>query len=178
MSTEDKEINRLRDSIRDIPNFPKEGILFKDITTLLQDRELFKLSIDKLKEAVENIEFDFIAGVESRGFILGSALAYATGKAFIPIRKKGKLPYKKVSVTYDLEYGTDTIEMHEDSFEKGQKVLIIDDLLATGGTAQAACKLVSDSGADITGVLFLVELEFLKGRDRLSAYKVMSLISY
>ncbi|MFN8671221.1 MAG: adenine phosphoribosyltransferase [Candidatus Sericytochromatia bacterium] len=174
----EKTIEKIKSTIRDVPDFPKEGILFKDITPVLKDAEVFKDTIKALAETLKDLKPDYIAGIESRGFILGAPLAYELGVGFTLIRKKGKLPYKKKSVTYSLEYGTDTLEIHEDAVEKGKKVIIIDDLLATGGTALASYNLLKDIGADVLAVLFLVELGFLKGRERLSACKVMSLINY
>lgn len=174
----DADIKRITDTIRDIPDFPKPGIIFKDITPVLKDPELLKLCIDRIRDKISDIDVDYIVGIESRGFIFGSALAYAMGVGFIPIRKPGKLPYKKKSITYTLEYGEDTLEIHEDAVEKGKKVLIVDDLLATGGTAAATINLLEGLGADVVGALFLIELLALKGREKLFACKVTSLISY
>ena len=173
-----ESIEKIKNAIRDIPDFPKAGIIFKDITPVLKEAELLKLCIKNLKEQLKDQKIDYIVGIESRGFIFGSALAYELGVGFIPVRKPGKLPYKKKSISYDLEYGKDTLEIHEDAVAKGDKVLIIDDLLATGGTAVATCDLLKSLEADIVGVMFIIELGFLKGRERLSAYKVMSLINY
>ncbi|MBU4333381.1 MAG: adenine phosphoribosyltransferase [Candidatus Omnitrophica bacterium] len=170
--------NDLKKFIRDIPDFPKEGIIFKDITTLLQDKEALKVAIDALAEKYEGQAIDAVIGVEARGFIFGTALAYKLGTGFIPVRKKGKLPYKTKKVTYDLEYGTDTLEMHEDAVSKDSKVLIVDDLLATGGTVGAVAKLVQEQGADIVGLAFLVELGFLNGREKLGDIPVHSVIKY
>lgn len=172
------EIQKLKDSMRDIPDFPKPGILFKDITPVLKDPELLKISIDEIRKSIGDTQIDYVVGIESRGFIFGTALAYSIGAGFIPIRKPGKLPYKKKSISYSLEYGEDTLEIHEDAVEKGKKVVIVDDLLATGGTASATYKLLNDMGADIVCAAFLVELSELKGREKLSACKVVSLISY
>lgn len=172
------EVQKLKDNIRDIPDFPKPGILFKDITTVLKDPKLLKISIDELRNAIGDVKVDYIVGVESRGFIFGTALAYSMEKGFIPVRKPGKLPYKKKSISYSLEYGEDTLEIHEDAVEKGDKVIIVDDLLATGGTAAATYKLLTDMGADVICCAFLIELSELKGREKLSACKVVSLISY
>lgn len=174
----EEQIELLKTGIRDIPNFPKPGILFKDITPLLKDPKLFKLSIDLFTEILENQKVDYVVGMESRGFIFGTALAHSVGAGFIPIRKPGKLPFHKKSITYSLEYGEDTLEIHEDAVEKGKKVIIVDDLLATGGTASATYKLLEDMGADVVCAAFLIELSELKGREKLSACKVVSLIKY
>lgn len=168
----------LRSRIRDVPNYPKKGILFRDITPLLKDSVAFKVAIDWLAQSVAGLDFDYIAGIEARGFIVGSALSYSMSKGFVPIRKKGKLPYKKVSRTYSLEYGTETMEMHEDAVERGSKVLIVDDLLATGGTAKASADLISQIGAKTAGYAFLLELTALGGRKKLEGGKVTSLIKY
>ncbi len=166
----------IKKGIREISDYPKKGIMFKDITTLLKEKELFREVIDKAAEMVES-DTEYIVGIESRGFIFGSALAYRTGKGFIPIRKKGKLPYDKISKEYDLEYGKDTIEMHKDALHKGAKVVVVDDLLATGGTAQAAYSLVETAGGEVSSFIFLIELTELKGRERLPC-KVFSLVQY
>ena len=178
MSVADIEIEKIKNNIRDIPDFPKKGIVFKDITPVLRDPELLKLSIEKIKNLLAHQEIDYVVGIESRGFIFGSALAVALGTGFIPVRKPGKLPYLKKSISYSLEYGEDTLEIHEDAIEKGKKVVIIDDLLATGGTASATFELLSSIGAIVVEAVFLIQLEALKGRERLSACKVTSLISY
>jgi adenine phosphoribosyltransferase len=172
------QLNKLSLAIRDIPNFPKAGIIFKDITTLLNDANLFTQSVDFMQELVKDFSFDAIAAIESRGFIFGSVLAYKMDLNFVPIRKPGKLPSETVSEEYALEYGTDRIEIHADALETDQKVLLVDDLLATGGTAQASCRLIERLGARVETVLFLVELSFLNGRDLLKGYNVLSLISY
>ncbi|HOY10024.1 MAG TPA: adenine phosphoribosyltransferase [Candidatus Omnitrophota bacterium] len=165
-------------TIRDVPDFPKPGILFKDITTLLQDPRAFKKTVDILVKEYKGKEIDAVVAVESRGFIFGAALAYKLGAAFIPVRKKGKLPYKTQSVTYALEYGTDTLEMHVDGLKKDARVLIVDDLLATGGTVQAVAKLVKGFKARIVGMAFVVELGFLKGRRKLKGVPVYSVITF
>ena len=170
--------NDLKNCIRDIPDFPKEGIVFKDITTLLQDKDALRVAIDALAEKYEGQDIDVVVGIEARGFIFGTALAYKLGTGFVPVRKKGKLPYKTKEVTYDLEYGTDVLEMHEDAVSKDSKVLIVDDLLATGGTVGAVTKLVQEQGADIIGLAFLVELGFLNGREKLGDLPVHSIITY
>ena len=165
-------------AIRDIPDFPKPGILFKDITTLLQNPRAFKQAVDILAREYRSKKIDAVVAVESRGFIFGSVLAYKLGAAFVPVRKKGKLPHKTKSVTYSLEYGTDTLEMHVDGLQKNARVLIVDDLLATGGTVQAVVKLVKGFQARIAGVAFLVELEFLKGRRKLKGLPVYSVVTF
>ena len=157
----------IKSKIRDVADFPREGIVFKDITTVLRDYEAFKHCIDLLAKHFEKQKIDYIAGIESRGFIFGSALAYKMGKGFIPIRKPGKLPSQTERVSYELEYGTDSLEIHTDAIEPGKRVLIVDDLLATGGTAEAALKLVKKIGGVVIGIAFVVELEFLNGREKL-----------
>jgi len=161
----------LNDAIRTIPDFPKKGIMFKDITTLLNNSEAFKNLIEFLKERYANKEIDFVAGIESRGFIFGSALSYALGVGFVPIRKKGKLPYTTISEKYSLEYGFDEVEIHIDAFrdKKNPKVLLIDDLIATGGTAAAAVNLIQKVGAEVVEACFIIELEFLNGKDKINA---------
>lgn len=168
----------LKEKIRDIPDFPKQGILFRDITTLLKDGESFAWVVDELCKRYFGKEIDLIAGIESRGFIFGSALAYRLNKGFVPIRKPGKLPAETVSAEYELEYGTDRIEMHVDAVQKGDRVLLIDDLLATGGTMAAACKLVNAAGGEIVECSFLIELAFLNGRDALKDVDVYSMVTY
>lgn len=168
----------LKKYIRDIPDFPKKGIIFKDITTLLRDKKAFKQSVDSLAKKFAKEKIDYIVAVESRGFIFGGALAYQLGAGFIPVRKKGKLPYRTDSVTYDLEYGTDTLEIHEDAIEAGSRVLIVDDLLATGGTVRAVCDLLTRKGAAIIGVAFLIELGFLNGKNRLKDVPIHALIRF
>ena len=164
--------------IRDVPDFPKAGILFKDITPLLQSPEGLKQTIDRLAEVVDPSTYDTVCGIESRGFIFGTALATQVGKGFVPIRKPGKLPWKTESESYELEYGTDTMCMHRDAIEPGQKVLMVDDLLATGGTMAACCRLVEDLGGEIVGCAFVMELSFLPGREALEGYRVLSLVDY
>jgi adenine phosphoribosyltransferase len=178
VAVEQENIIRIKNAIRDVPDFPKKGIVFKDITTLLKNNTLFSLSIDLLHELVKEQKYDVIAAIESRGFIFGAALAIKMNLGFVPIRKPGKLPAEIYSAEYSLEYGTDMIEIHADAIEKGSRVLLIDDLLATGGTAAASCKLIEKSGAQTAAILFLVELEFLKGRDLLQNYNIYSLVSY
>ena len=168
----------LNDFIRDVPDFPIEGILFKDITPLLQNSAAFSMSLDSLIVAVSDIEFDLIAAPESRGFIFGVPMADRLKVPFAPIRKPGKLPYDTTSFEYELEYGTDTVEMHVDAAREGDRVLIVDDLLATGGTVDACCKLIQNTGAVVAGCLFLIELEFLNGRSLLGDIPVQSIIQY
>ena len=169
----------IKSKIRDVLDFPREGIVFKDITTVLQDPIAYKHCIDLLAKHFEKQKVDYIAGIESRGFIFGSALAYKLGVGFIPIRKPGKLPSKTERVSYDLEYGQDSLEIHVDAVEPGKRVLIVDDLLATGGTAEAAIKLVKKIGGVIMGIAFVVELEFLNGRKKLPEdCKITTLISF
>jgi len=170
-------MEELLEKIRNIPDFPKKGILFRDITPLLQDAISFRKAIDLLAEQCPK-EIDLIVSVEARGFILGAALAYKLGVGFIPVRKPGKLPYETEKVKYELEYGEDIVEIHKDAIKKGDKVLVFDDLLATGGTARAICDLVEKLGGEIKKVLFLIELASLKGREKLKEYNVFSLIRY
>ena len=172
------QLTEISDAIRDVPDFPREGIVFKDITTLLNDVTLFAQSVDLMQDLIKDLSFDAIVAIESRGFIFASILAYKMGLNFVPIRKPGKLPAETISEEYALEYGTDRIEMHADALKSDQKVLLIDDLLATGGTAQASCRLIERLGARVETILFLVELSFLNGRDLLQGYNVLSLISY
>lgn len=164
--------------IRSIPDFPEPGIIFRDITTVTQDPEGLQLSVDAMKEKIEDLEFDILVGLEARGFIFGMPIAYALKKGFVPIRKKGKLPSKTISETYELEYGTAEIEIHEDAIVPGQKVVVVDDLIATGGTVQAAIKLVERLGGEVVGCLFLTELAGLKGREKLAGYTVESVVTY
>ena len=164
--------------IRDIPDFPKPGIVFKDITTLLQVPEALDEAIQKMSDPFRNKGVEQVVGIESRGFIFGAAMARELNAGFVPIRKPGKLPAETLAVSYELEYGTDQIEIHKDAVQDGQHVLLADDLLATGGTMEAACKLVSSLGGHIAGVVFLVELAFLGGRKKLEGQEVFSLIQY
>ena len=169
----------LRAKLRHVMDFPKDGIDFIDITTVLQDAEAFKECMDTFKEYAEQVgDFDIIVGSESRGFIFGAPLAYQMGKGFVPVRKKGKLPYKTIRVEYDLEYGKDVLEMHEDAVKPGQKVLIVDDLLATGGTTEANIKLVEQLGGKVAGIIYFIELGFLEGRKKLDGYKVNSIVTF
>jgi adenine phosphoribosyltransferase len=168
----------LKAKIRNVPDFPKPGILFYDITTLLRDRDGLRLAIDALATPFKGQAIDAVAGMESRGFIFGAAVADRLGTGFIPVRKPGKLPSRTVNVTYDLEYGTDCLEMHCDAVERGTRVLIVDDLLATGGTAKATVELVKGQGADVVGVSFLIELVDLGGRAKLAGEQVSSVLKY
>jgi adenine phosphoribosyltransferase len=171
------ELN-LKKYIREIPDWPKKGILFRDVTPLLNNSKAFSTAIQDLTCGYEEEGIDYVAAVEARGFIFGSAVAEKLGAGFVPIRKKGKLPFKTESITYNLEYGTDTLEVHCDAIKRGSKVLMIDDLLATGGTMAAACKLVEKIGGRIAGVSVLIELAELSGRDKLTDYEVRTIISY
>ena len=173
----EKQIN-LKSYIRNIPDWPKKGILFRDITPLLSEPKVFTAAVDALCADFLKAGIDYVAAVEARGFIFGSAAAERLGAGFVPIRKKGKLPAKTESITYDLEYGTDTLEVHCDAVKKGARVLMVDDLLATGGTMAAACKLIEKIGGQVAGIAFLVELATLKGREKLEDYKIKSIVSY
>lgn len=166
----------LKKIIRDVPDFPKQGIMFKDITTILKDKTAFHSSIQLLLNEAKKHKVDKVVGIESRGFIHGSLIAYELGSGFVPIRKPGKLPAETISETYELEYGTDSIEIHKDAISAGEKVVIIDDLLATGGTAEAACRLVEKLGGEIVLVAFLIELKFLNGRKRLPDRNIFALL--
>src|SRR3954467_4224939 len=176
--TKPMDCNHLKKLIREIPDFPKKGILFYDITTLLKDKTGFATLIGALAEYYIGKKIDAVIGIEARGFIFGPALAYRLNPGFIPVRKPKKLPSETVKVTYDLEYGQDTLEMHKDAIKPGQRIVIVDDLLATGGTAQATAKLAKSLGADICGLGFVVELDFLNGRGKLKEYDVVSLLHY
>ena len=164
--------------IKSIPDFPQPGIIFRDVTSVTEDPEGMKLAIDEMDKLLEGVDYDVIAGAESRGFIFGMPIAYALGKAFIPVRKKGKLPCETVSAEYDLEYGKAEIEIHKDAVKPGQKVVLVDDLIATGGTMEASCKLVEQLGGEVVKILFLMELAGLKGREKLAKYDVASVITY
>src|SRR5438067_5475020 len=172
------DCEHLKNLIREVPDFPKPGILFYDITTLLKDKLGFATLIDALSEHYLAKDIDLVLGMEARGFIFGPALAYRLNAGFVPVRKPGKLPAATAKYDYALEYGTGTLEIHKDAIQKGQRVIIVDDLLATGGTAEATAKLASSLGAEIAGLGFVVELDFLKGRDRLKSYDVFSLLHY
>ncbi len=169
----------LKSKLRHVMDFPKQGIDFIDITTVLQDADAFKESLDLMKEKAAGFgDFDLIVGPESRGFIFGTPLAYMMGKGFIPIRKKGKLPYKTIRAEYQLEYGSDILEMHEDAIKPGQRVVIIDDLLATGGTTESNIKLVKSLGGEVAGIVYFIELTFLNGREKLKGFNVESLVKF
>jgi adenine phosphoribosyltransferase len=168
----------LKQLIREVPDFPKKGILFYDITTLLKDKLGFATLIDALAEHYLNKDIDLVLGMEARGFIFGPALAYRLNAGFVPVRKPGKLPAATASLSYDLEYGSNTLEIHRDAIQSGQRVIIVDDLLATGGTAAATVQLAKSLGADVCGVGFVVELDFLNGRDKLKGCDVFSLLHY
>ena len=168
----------LADYVLSIPDFPEEGIIFRDITSLIQDPDGLKDSVDGLIHSLEGLDCDLVIGLESRGFIFGTAIAYELHKGFVPVRKKGKLPRETVSVAYDLEYGKATVEIHRDAILPGQKVVIIDDLIATGGTIEAIVKLVEELGGKVVKICFVMELAGLRGRDKLKGYDVSSLITY
>ena len=166
------------DYVRSIPDFPEEGIIFRDITTVLQDADGLQLAVDGIQKALEGVDFDLVVGPESRGFIFGVPIAYNLHKGFVPVRKKGKLPCETISMEYDLEYSSAVIELHKDSIKPGQKVVIIDDLIATGGTIEAIIKLVEMLGGEVVKICFVMELAGLKGRERLNGYEVSSVVTY
>jgi len=168
----------LKKSVRDIPDFPKKGIIFKDITPLLQNHETFSFIIDALSEELSKLKLDLIIGIESRGFIFSPVLAYQLKAGFAPVRKQGKLPWRTHQVNYSLEYGEAVLEIHQDALSSGMRVAVVDDLLATGGTAEAACRLVEKLGGKVEVIACVIELGFLKGRDRLSSYNVFSMLNY
>ena len=168
----------IEEYVRSIPDFPEKGIIFRDVTSVLQDADGLHLSIDLMQKKIEDIDFDVVVGPESRGFIFGVPIAYNLHKPFVPVRKKGKLPCETIEKEYDLEYGTATIEIHKDAIKPGQKVLIIDDLMATGGTIEAIISLVEELGGEVAGTCFLMELKGLNGRSRLEGYRVESVIEY
>jgi adenine phosphoribosyltransferase len=176
--TMEQNIEDLRSSIRDIPDFPKKGIIFKDIATLLGKGELLKKAVDMVVEHFKNKGITKVLAVESRGFIFGAPVAYMLGAGFVPIRKKGKLPYKTIKATYQLEYGQDTLEMHEDAIKPGEKVLVVDDLLATGGTVKAVTDLAKQLNAEVVGLSFIIELTFLEGRKKLDGFDVFSIVKF
>ncbi len=171
-------MEKLKAAIREVPDWPKKGILFYDVTTLLKKADRFHEAVDALISPYKNRKVDLVAGIEARGFIFAPTVAYALGAGFIPVRKPGKLPAATHRATYDLEYGTDSLEIHRDAVEPGQRVLIVDDLIATGGTAKAVAGLIEKMGGEIVGLAFVVELEFLKGREKLRKYEVTSLLKY
>ena len=171
-------MKKLEEYVRSIPDFPEKGIIFRDVTYILQDADGLALAIDSMQALLDGLDFDVIVGTESRGFIFGVPIAYNLHKPFVPVRKKGKLPCETISRTYDLEYGTATVEMHKDSIKPGQKVVIVDDLIATGGTIEASIAMVEALGGQVVKVIFLMELAGLKGRERLAGYDVASVIRY
>ena len=171
-------MKKIEEYVRSIPDFPEPGIIFRDVTSILQEADGLQLAIDSIQEKLKDVDVDVIAGTESRGFIFGVPVAYNLHKPFVPIRKKGKLPLETISQDYDLEYGSATIEMHKDAIKPGQKVVIVDDLIATGGTVEACIKMIERLGGEVVKVIFLMELKGLKGRERLNGYDVASVISY
>jgi len=171
-------MKKLEEYVRSIPDFPEEGIVFRDVTTVLQNKDSLKMSIDQMQALLDGIDFDIIVVPESRGFIFGVPIAYNLNKAFVPVRKKGKLPCETIEMEYALEYGTATIEMHKDAIQPGQKVVIVDDLIATGGTIEAITKLVKALGGEVVKIIFLMELQGLNGREKLEGYDVDSVIKY
>lgn len=171
-------MKKLEDYVTSIPDFPEPGIIFRDITTILEDADGFQLAIDSLQNMLKDVDFDVVIGAESRGFVFGAPLAYNMHKPFVLCRKKGKLPRETVGVSYDLEYGSASIEMHKDSIKPGQKVVIVDDLIATGGTIEATAKLVEELGGEVAKIVFIMELAGLKGREKLAKYDVEAAIVY
>ena len=171
-------IKKLEEYVKSIPDFPEKGIIFRDVTSVLQDADGLHMAIDQMQKKLEGVDFDIVLGPESRGFIFGVPIAYNMHKAFVPVRKKGKLPRATISQTYDLEYGTATIEIHKDAIQPGQKVVIIDDLIATGGTTEAIIKMVEELGGEVVRCVFLMELAGLKGREKLNGYDIDSAIIY
>lgn len=171
-------MKRVEDYITNIPGFPKEGIIFRDVTSVLESEEGYTLAIDEMNKLLDGVEYDLIAGTESRGFIFGAPLAYINKKGFIPVRKKGKLPRETVERSYDLEYGSATIEIHKDAIKPGDKVVLVDDLIATGGTIQAAAKLIEELGGEVVKMVFLIELFDLGGRELLKGYDVASVVQF
>ena len=171
-------MKKIEEYVRSIPDFPEKGIIFRDITSVLQDADGLKLAIDSMIKLLDGVDFDVVVGTESRGYIFGVPIAYALGKPFVPVRKKGKLPCETISEKYDLEYGSAEIEMHKDSILPGQKAVLVDDLIATGGTIEACTKLIERLGGEVVKIIFLMELAGLKGRDKLAKYDVSSVITY
>ncbi len=166
------------DYIRNIPDFPKEGILFKDITPLLKDKDAFTAAIDEMAKEYEDVDIDYVVGIEARGFIIGTPIAYALDKGFIPVRKPGKLPYDKLTASYDLEYGSNELEIHSDAIEEGDNILLVDDLLATGGTTKASVDLIEELGGNIVSIAFLLELVDLNGRKEIEGYDIYTLLQH
>ena len=171
-------MKKIEEYVRSIPDFPEEGIIFRDVTSVLQDADGLQLAISGMQEKIKDIDFDVVVGPESRGFIFGTPIAYNLHKSFVPVRKKGKLPCETVEISYELEYGSATIEIHKDAIKTGQKIVIVDDLLATGGTVEAIIKLVEQLGGEVVGIVFLIELAGLNGREKLEGKRVESLICY
>lgn len=171
-------MKKIEEYVTSIPDFPEPGIIFRDITSVIGDPDGLKLAIDSLDDLLEGVDYDVVAGAESRGFIFGTPLAYKNGKGFVLVRKKGKLPRETIEASYDLEYGSATIEMHKDAIKPGQKVVLVDDLIATGGTMEAAARLVEELGGEVVKIIFLIELAGLKGREKLAKYDVASVICY
>ena len=171
-------MKKLEDYVTSIPDFPEAGIVFRDVTTILEDPDGLTMAVDGIRQMLKGVEYDSVIGPESRGFIFGVPVAYALGVGFVPVRKPGKLPGETVSVTYDLEYGSDTLQIHKDAIKKGQRVAIVDDLLATGGTIEAVAKLVELAGGEVVTLDFAIELTGLNGRSKLEGYEVMSLVDY
>ena len=171
-------MKKIEEYVKSSPEFPEKGIIFRDVTSVLQDADGLHLAIDEMQKFLEGVDFDVIAGTESRGFIFGVPIAYNLHKAFVPVRKKGKLPRETVSAEYELEYGKAEIEMHKDAIQPGQKIVLVDDLIATGGTIEAAARLVEELGGEVVKIIFLMELEGLKGREKLKGYDVESVIHY
>ena len=171
-------MKKVEDYVVSIPDFPEPGIIFRDVTSVIQDAEGLQLAIDEMQKLLDGVEFDVLAGTESRGFIFGMPIAYNMKKPFVLVRKKGKLPRETVEMSYDLEYGSATIEMHKDAIKPGQKVVLVDDLIATGGTIEAAAKLIEELGGEVVKIVFLMELAGLKGREKLAEYDVESVICY
>ena len=171
-------MKKVEDYVRSIPDFPEPGIIFRDVTTILQDADGLHLAVDEILDMLKDVDFDVVVGPESRGFIFGVPVAYAAHKGFVPVRKKGKLPCETVSMEYDLEYGSAVIEIHKDAIKPGQKVVIVDDLIATGGTIEAIIKLIEGLGGEVVKICFVIELAGLKGREKLSGYDVDSIITY
>lgn len=171
-------MKKLEEYVKSIPDFPEKGIIFRDVTSVIQDPDGLALAIDSMKEKLDGVDFDIIAGTESRGFIFGVPIAYAFHKGFVPIRKKGKLPRETISQSYDLEYGSAAIEMHKDAIKPGDKVVLVDDLIATGGTIEASIRMIEALGGEVVKIIFLMELAGLKGRERLKGYDVESVITY
>ncbi len=171
-------MKRLEEYVRSIPDFPEKGIIFRDVTSVLQDAEGLQLAVNSMQDLVKDLEFDVVVGPESRGFIFGTPIAYNLKKPFVLVRKEGKLPCETVSLEYDLEYGSATIEMHKDSIKPGQKILIVDDLVATGGTTEAMIRLIESLGGEVVGIVVLIELAGLKGRDKLKDYRLDAAICY